>query len=97
MTDEQFTLSFNKTIVRVDGTVYSKGKSSSGDEIKITIKTINNYKKYIGKDLMKSDCEILRVKVFGDKDVRGSRTAANFNAFMEPTDGSLNSYIKTKY
>ena len=34
--------------------------------------------------------------VFGDKDVRGSRTAANFNAFMEPADGSLSSYIKTR-
>ena len=99
LTDEQFTLSFNKTLGEGGyGTVYLlKGKSLSGDEIKITIKTmINNDEKYIGKDLMKSDCEILRVKVFGDKDVRGSRTAANFNAFMEPADDSLNSYIKTR-
>ena len=45
---------------------------------------LNNDEKYIGRDLMKSDCEILRVKVFGDENVKGSRKAANFNAFMEP-------------
>ena len=99
LTDEQFTLSFYKTLGEGGyGTVYLlKGKSSSGDEIKITIKTmINNDEKYIGRDLMKSDCEILRVKVFGDKDIKRSSKAANFNAFMEPADSSLSNYIKTR-
>lgn len=95
LTDEQFTLSFYKTLGEGGyGTVYLlKGKTSSGDEIKITIKTmINNDEKYIGRDLMKSDCEILRVKVFGDKDIKRSSKAANFNAFMEPADDSLYNY-----
>ena len=93
--DEQFTLSFSKALGAGSyGIVYLlTGKSVSGDEINITIKTmLNNDEKYIGRDLMKSDCEILRVKVFGDENVKGSRKAANFNAFMEPASDSLHNY-----
>ena len=93
--DEQFTLSFSKALGAGSyGIVYLlTGKSVSGDELNITIKTmLNNDEKYIGRDLMKSDCEILRVKVFGDENVKGSRKAANFNAFMEPASDSLHNY-----
>lgn len=95
---EQFTLSFHKPLGEGGyGVVYLlKGKSASRKEIKITIKTmINNDEKYISSDLMKSKCEILRVKVFGDMDIKASNSAANFNAFMEPASGSLNNYTKT--
>ena len=95
---EQFTLSFHSPLGEGGyGVVYLlKGKSASRKEIKITIKTmINNDEKYISSDLMKSKCEILRVKVFGDMDIKASNSAANFNAFMEPASGSLNNYTKT--
>ncbi len=96
--DEQFTLSFSKDLGSGSyGIVYLlTGESVSGDDLKITIKTmLNNDEKYIGNDLMKSDCQILRVKVFGDENAKGSRKAANFNAFMEPASDSLHNYAKT--
>ena len=95
---ERFTLTHVKDLgAGAYGIVYLlTGKSKSGDEIKITIKNmINNDEKYIGRDLMKSDCEILRVKVFGDKDIEGSNSVANFNAFMEPAHDSLYNYKPT--
>jgi hypothetical protein len=97
--DKKFTLTRVKDLGSGSyGIVYLlKGKSESGDEIKITIKTmIMNDEKYIGIDLMKSDCEILRVKVFSADDTVRSSKAANFNAFMEPAHDSLYNYIKTK-
>ena len=95
---EHFTLSFHKPLGEGGyGVVYLlKGKTASRKEIKITIKTmINNDEKYISSDLMKSKCEILRVKVFGDMFVKASSKTANFNAFMEPASDSLYNYKPT--